>query len=202
MSVSMKPASGGGFALTVDNPQYFIKVATSGGRVRNSQTDNLFGVDYEHSSDGEGDTLGIAVGGVLVVQHVVQGGDFTILVGDLEYQGEYPPLECSPRSPTYDGVADAGWAELGTVLFDIFHPSIVCFEVIGREPDELYATSVKVAGTTGDFTKLSGANWGKVIYERGPISSWGSAMEMKSHLDERREWPMVIIEMGVSVLSI
>ena len=72
------------FALTVDDPQDFVKVATSGGRVRNGQTDDLLGVDDKHRSDGERNTLGVNVGSILVVQHIVQGGDLTFLIGDLE----------------------------------------------------------------------------------------------------------------------
>jgi len=72
------------FALTINDPQDFVKVATSGGRVRNGQTDGLLGIDDEHRSDGEGNAAGIAVAGVLVVQHIVQGGDITRLVGDLK----------------------------------------------------------------------------------------------------------------------
>ena len=69
--------------LTINDPEDFVKVATSGGRVRKGQTDDLLWVDDEHRSDGEGNALGIDVGGVLVVQHVVQGSDLTLLVGDL-----------------------------------------------------------------------------------------------------------------------
>ena len=78
--------------LTVDDPQDFVKVATSGGRVRNSQTNDLLGIDNEHCADGEWDTLGVDVGSVLVVQHVVQGGDLAVLVGDLKKKRDkYPP---------------------------------------------------------------------------------------------------------------
>lgn len=71
-------------ALTIDDPQDFVKVTTGGGGVRNGQADDLLGVDDEHRSDGEWNALGIDVGGILVIQHVVQGGDLTLLVGDLE----------------------------------------------------------------------------------------------------------------------
>ena len=84
MSVSTRYVSNDCFALTVDDPQDFVKVATSGGRVRNGQTDDLLGVDDEHRSDGERNTLGVNVGSILVVQHIVQGGDLTFLIGDLE----------------------------------------------------------------------------------------------------------------------
>lgn len=82
--MSTKYVSNDCFALTVDDPQDFVKVATSGGRVRNGQTDDLLGVDDEHRSDGERNTLGVNVGSILVVQHIVQGGDLTLLIGDLE----------------------------------------------------------------------------------------------------------------------
>jgi len=71
MSVSVRLVSNDWFALTVDDPQNFVKVATGGGRVRNGQTDDLLGIDNEHRSDGEGNALGIDIGGILVVQHVV-----------------------------------------------------------------------------------------------------------------------------------
>jgi hypothetical protein len=89
--VSAKSASNDWSALTVDDPQDFVKIATSGGRVRNCQTDDLLRVDDEHRSDGEWNTLGIDVGSILVVQHVVQGGDLTFLVGNLE-EYDYRPL--------------------------------------------------------------------------------------------------------------
>lgn len=88
--MSTRPGSDGRFALTVNDSQDFVKVATSGGRVRDSQTDDFLGVDDEHCSDGEGNTLGIDVGSILVVQHLVQGCDRTVLVGDLEGWDQYP----------------------------------------------------------------------------------------------------------------
>lgn len=71
-------------ALTVDDPQDLVEIATSGGGVRNGQTDDLLGVDDKHRSDGEWNTLGIDIASILVVQHVVQGRDLTFLVGDLQ----------------------------------------------------------------------------------------------------------------------
>ena len=80
----MRFAIGDRFTLTIDDPQDLVKVATGGGRVGNGQTDDLLGIDNEHRSDGEGNALGIAVAGVLVVQHIVQGGNITRLVGNLK----------------------------------------------------------------------------------------------------------------------
>ena len=163
---------GSWFVLTVNNPQDFVKVATSGGRVRNGQTDDLLGVNHEHRSDGEGDALGIDVGGILVVQHVVQGGNLTFLVCDLKDHDEYLPFEHNSICLTYNGVIDVGWAELGAVLFDILHPSVMLLEAIGRETDKLHTARRKVPGTASDFTKLGGANRGEVIYERASVSLW------------------------------
>lgn len=188
-SVSTKSVSNDWSALTVDDPQDFVKVATSGSRVGNRQTDDLLGVDDEHRSDSEWNTLGIDVGGILVVQHIVQGGDLTFLVGDLKESGQRPLLEHFSGLPAYDGVVDVGWASgLGAERLDILNPSLVLLEAVGRETNKLHATSSKVLRTAGDFTELSGANGGKVIYERMPVSAtWRSATEMKTYRDGRRE---------------
>ena len=70
-------------------------------------------------------------------------------------------------SPTYDGVVDMGWAgNLGTERLDIFNPSLVLLETIGRETNELHTTSGKVLGAASNLTKLGGANGSKVIYKR------------------------------------
>ena len=90
MSVNTGFVSGKIFGLTIDDPQDLVKVTTSGGRVRNGHTDDLLGIDDEHSSDSEGNALGITVGRVLVIQHVVQGGDITRLIGDLETKMNTP----------------------------------------------------------------------------------------------------------------
>jgi len=83
-----------------------------------------------------------------------------------------------------------GWADiLDTERLDILNPSGVLVEAIGRETNNLHATSSKVLGTTSDFTELRCANGGKVIYERTPVNNitWKSATEMKTHRDGRRE---------------
>ena len=59
------------------------KVATNNSRVGNSQTNDLLGVDNEDGTDSEWKTLLINVGGVLIVEHVIQIGDFALLVCDL-----------------------------------------------------------------------------------------------------------------------
>ena len=76
---------------------------------------------------------------------------------------------CS-RLQTYDGIVDTSWAKLGAELLDILHPSMVLVDVVGRKTNDLYAASSKVPGSASDFTKLGGANGGKVIYEQVSVS--------------------------------
>ena len=83
----------------------------------------------------------------------------------------------SPGFPTHDGVFDTRWAgNLLTVLLDILDPTLVLVEAIGGETDELHTTSRKVVGATSDLAELGGANRGKIIYKRMPISSSGFPM--------------------------
>ena len=103
--------------------------------------------------------------------------------------GSIPSCEKCSGTPTYDGVVDMGWAgNLCAERLDILDPSIVLLEAVGRKADELYATSSKVFGTASDFTKLSGADGGEVIYERTPVSiARRSGMGARPYRDGRRE---------------
>jgi len=158
--LTLLPVDRGGDAVPfadlerVDDPEDFVKVATSGSGVRNGQTDDLLGVDDEHRSDGEGNALGVDVGGILVIQHVVQGSDLTFLVRDY-------------------GIFDMGWADiLSAKLLNILDPSLVLFEAVGRETNDFHTTISKVFGATSNFAKLSGADRGKIIRmgeENGPF---------------------------------
>ena len=51
----------------VDNAQDLGGVTASAGRVRENGADGLLGVDDEDGADGEGNALGVNVGGILVV---------------------------------------------------------------------------------------------------------------------------------------
>ena len=51
----------------INNPQDLSSVPSSGSWVRQDKTDGLLGVNNEDGSDGEGDSLGVDIGGVLVV---------------------------------------------------------------------------------------------------------------------------------------
>lgn len=93
-------------------------------------------------------------------------------------------------TPTHDGVVNLCWAVLFAVLFDVLNPILVLLEVVGRKTNELHTTSLKVTGAAGDLAELGGANWGKVICGRAPISSGRPGAVMKSYQGERREWPV------------
>lgn len=60
----------------------FIEVPAGGSGVGQQQSDGLLGVDDVDGSDGEWDSLGVLVGGILLIQHVVEGGDLSVGVGD------------------------------------------------------------------------------------------------------------------------
>ena len=71
--VAGHPVDGGGDAVLVTRLQrvhhaeHFGSVATCGGGVRENETDGLLGVDDEDGADGEGNALGVDVGGILVI---------------------------------------------------------------------------------------------------------------------------------------
>lgn len=75
--VTRDPVDGGGDAVLVaslegvDNAEDLGGVAASRGRVREDGADGLLGVDEEDGADGEGDTLFVDVGGILVVNPAV-----------------------------------------------------------------------------------------------------------------------------------
>jgi hypothetical protein len=74
--ISGDPVDRGGDAVLVaglegvDHAENLGGVAAGGGGVGHDQADGLLGVDDENGADGEGDALGVDVGGVLVVKPV------------------------------------------------------------------------------------------------------------------------------------
>lgn len=72
--ISGDPVDGSGDAVLVsglervDDTENLGGVAAGGGRVGEDEADGLLGVDDEHRADGERDSLGIDVGGILVVK--------------------------------------------------------------------------------------------------------------------------------------
>lgn len=110
-------------------------VTASGGGVGQGQTDLLGGVDDEDGADGQSQTLGVDVGGVLVVNHVVEVGNLALGVGD-------------------DGELQAGAGD----LIDILDPTVVALGVVGTQTNELGVASSELRLKLGEGTELGGTD--------------------------------------------
>ena len=66
----------------IHHTQYFGRITTGRGRVGENEANSLLGIDDKHASDGESNALLIDIGGVLVVQHVVQICNLSLLVAN------------------------------------------------------------------------------------------------------------------------
>lgn len=152
--VAVLPVGGGGDAVLVtelegvNDTEDLVKVATGRGGVGEGEADGLLGVDDEDGADGEWDTLGIEVGQVLVIQHVVEGRDLAV------------------------GISDDGELDFDVVdLVDILDPLFVGLEAVGGETDNLDVALVKLGLEAGNNTELGGADGGEVCgvrEENGP----------------------------------
>lgn len=112
--VTREPVDGAGDTVlvggleSIDDTEDLGGVTAGGGGVGHDQTDLLARVDDENGADGQSHALGVDVGGVLVVDHVV-------LVGDLAL-----------------GVGDDGEGELGAGdLVDVLDPGVVRLGAVG-----------------------------------------------------------------------
>lgn len=149
------PVDGGGDTVllggqkSIDDTEDLGGVTASGGGVGEGETDLLGGVDDEDGADGQSQTLGIDVGGVLVVDHVVQVGDLALGVGN-------------------DGELQLGARD----LIDVLDPAVVGLDVVGAQTDELDTASSELGLELGEGTELGGADGGEVIgvgEEDGPL---------------------------------
>jgi len=149
--VALVPVDGGGNTVLVaglegvDHAEDLVEVAARLRGVGQGQADNLLGVDHEHRPDGEGDALGVNVCGVHSVQHVVQGSDPAIEVGD-------------------DRELNIGLRARGLAakVVDVRDPLVVGFEGIGRKADDLDTTLVKLGLLARYLAELGGADGGEV----------------------------------------
>lgn len=147
--ITREPVDGGSDGVLVgglegvDDTEDLSSVTAGGGGVGQDGTDLLVGVDDENGADGESDALGVDVGGILVVNHVVQVGDLALRVGD------------------------DGESELGSgYLVDVLDPSVVGFDIVGAQANELDAASSELRLELSESTELGGANGGEVIRVR------------------------------------
>ena len=97
----------------VDDSENFLRVTTSRSRVVDDSTDLLLGINEEDSADRQSHALGVDVGGILVIDHVVQVCDLAGLVCD-------------------DGEGKVGFSD----FVDIFDPFLVGIESVGTQANE------------------------------------------------------------------
>lgn len=146
--ISWQPVDWGGDAVLVtglegvEDTEDLSGVSSSGGWVREDETDGLLWVDDEDGTDGESNTLGVDVGGILVINHVVGESNLALLVSD-NWEGEV-------------GVVD---------LVDILDPATVGLDSVGGETDELSSTLGELWLELCESSELGGADW-SVIWRR------------------------------------
>jgi len=147
--VTLVPVNWGSYAVfiaklqRVYNTENLIKVSSSRGRISKSQANDFLGINHEYSADRKGKTLCITVSRILLVKHIIEGGDFPVLVGN-------------------DGELHVGWSVSSAEVVDIFDPLVVVFEAIGRNSNEFNIALSKVISAASDLAELSGADGCKV----------------------------------------
>lgn len=100
----------------IDHTEDLCSISTRRGRIGHDQSNGLLGVDDEDGADGEGDTLFVDVGGILLVEHIIEQCDLSLLVA-------------------YDWKLELG----ATDLIDILDPTAMTLDGVGREANELHA---------------------------------------------------------------
>lgn len=136
---------------SIDDTEDLSGVAASGSRVGHDQADLLARVDDKHRANGQGHTLCIDVGGILVVHHIVLVGDLALRVGD-------------------DGELELGAGD----LVDVLDPGVVRVDVVGAQTDQLHAARGELRLQLSKGAQLRGADWGEVIRVReedGPLGA-------------------------------
>jgi len=84
--ITRDPVDGGSDSVLIaslegiNNSENLGGVAASGGGVGHDKADCLLRVDDEDGADGESNALGVNIGGILLVDHVIGKSDLTALV--------------------------------------------------------------------------------------------------------------------------
>lgn len=125
---------------SINDAEDFGGITFSGGGVGHNQTDLLGWIDYEDRADGQNHALGVDVGSVLIVNHVVQVGDLAVRIGN-------------------NGELEAGASDLINVL----DPAVVGLDIVGAKTDELKPASSELGLELSKSAELSGAEGSKVI---------------------------------------
>jgi hypothetical protein len=144
--VTGEPVDGAGNAVLVgglegiNHTENLSGVTAGGGGVGHDQTDLLGGVNDENGADSESDALLVDVGGVLVVDHVVQVGNLAA------------------------GVGNDGEGELGAIdLVNVLDPGLVGVGAVGAETNQLDVAGSKLGLELSESAELGGADGCEVI---------------------------------------
>jgi hypothetical protein len=131
------PINGGDEAVFVgqlqrlNDTEDFGRVTAGTGGVVDDGADDLLGVNEEDRADGQCHTLGVDVGGILVIDHVIEVGNFALLVGD-------------------DGEGQVGFCD----LVDIRNPLLVRVEGVGTQPNEFDTSLGELGLEFGESAEL------------------------------------------------
>jgi len=145
--VTWNPVDWGGDAVlvtslqAVDNTEDLGGVSASGGWVGENETDSLLWVNDEDRADGESNALGVNIGGVLVVNHVIEQGNLSLLVTN-DWEGEVAASD----------------------LVDVGDPSTVGFNGVGRKTNQLDTTFGKLWLELSKGTEFGSADWSVVFW--------------------------------------
>ena len=101
-----------------------------------------------HCTYREGQSLSVAVGGILLVKHIIERGNLPVLVGDLlrvqkDIQVGAAEGVLIPRR-THDGELNIGGSVLRAPLVDVFHPLLVIIEAVRRNANEFHIALFEV----------------------------------------------------------
>ena len=118
----------------VNDTEDFLGITTSTGGVVDDCADDLLGIDEEDGSDGQCHSLAVNIGGILVVDHVVQVSDLSGFVGD-------------------DGERKVGFGD----IVDVLDPFLVRVEGVGTQTNELDTALGEFRLEFGESTELSSA---------------------------------------------
>jgi len=125
----------------IDNSEDLCRITSGRCRVGHDQSDGLFGVDDENRADGEGDTLLVNVGGILLIKHIVQQRNLSLLVAN-----------------------DWEFEVAATDFIYILDPTTMALYRVGGKTDELHPPSGELRLKFGERPELSGADWSVVFW--------------------------------------
>jgi len=150
----------------VEHAQHLRRVAPRGRGVGEYEANRLLGVDDEDAADGEGNALCVDIRLVLLVNHVVEIGNFAALVSD---NGEF---QLAARD-----------------LVDVLDPSSMTLNRVGRKANEFRAPLGELGLELRESTELRGAD-GCVVFWVGEQDDPFVANELYSPVSFTRHAPL------------